>query len=162
MEPPNPRSKVDRFAMQTGGTPAEPPGIHIVRTRDRAVIRQWATSNGAEPATGEATASGPAGRKVNDSGAGIRFNFPGFAPFRPIGWDEWFEHFDRHELVFVFEEEDRARVAARAHERWQARGGEDGDDKRDWFEAESDLQPGDGRMTPVRYRLVKGAGEERS
>ena len=51
----------------------------------------------------EATASEPAGRDVNDMGAGIRFNFPGFAAFRPILWDEWFENFDRNDLLFVFE-----------------------------------------------------------
>jgi hypothetical protein len=58
----------------------------------------------AQPATGEATPTGPATAvEVNDGEAGIRFNFPGATRFRSISWSEWFENFDRHELVFVFE-----------------------------------------------------------
>lgn len=75
----------------------------VVFTRDHEVIRQWAEKRHAEPATGEATATGPATVNVNDGGAGIRFNFPGAAPFRPITWGEWFDNFDRHECAFVFE-----------------------------------------------------------
>ena len=48
-----------------------------VFTRDHELIKQWATERHAAPATGEATGSGPATFKVNDGGAGIRFNFPG-------------------------------------------------------------------------------------
>jgi hypothetical protein len=40
---------------------------------------------------------------VQDGGVGIRFNFPGFGPFRPITWEEWFENFDRHKLTLVYE-----------------------------------------------------------
>jgi hypothetical protein len=75
-----------------------------VVTRDHEVIQRWAEIRRAEPATGEATASGPANIHVNDGGSGIRFNFPGAAAFRPISWDEWFENFDEHELVFVYQE----------------------------------------------------------
>lgn len=79
---------------------------HVVCTRDHEMIRQWASARRAEPATGQATATGPATTiSVNDTGAGVRFNFPGAARFRPISWDEWFEHFDRHELAFVFDQE---------------------------------------------------------
>jgi hypothetical protein len=77
-------------------------------TRDHSVIRQWATRHGAEPATGEATESGGPTIDVNDGGAGIRFNFPGVARFRPITWDEWFRHFERHQLIFVYDEQDSA------------------------------------------------------
>jgi hypothetical protein len=73
-------------------------------TRDHEVIQRWAEIRHAEPATGEATASGPAKIDVNDGGSGIRFNFPGAALFRPVGWDEWFENFDEHQLVFVYQE----------------------------------------------------------
>jgi hypothetical protein len=73
-------------------------------TRDHAVIRQWAIVRQAEPATGAASKSGPPTVDVNDGGSGVRFNFPGAAPFRPIGWDEWFENFDNNQLVFVYEE----------------------------------------------------------
>jgi hypothetical protein len=75
----------------------------VVFTRDHDVIRRWASKRQAEPATGEATTSGPATVNVNDGGAGIRFNFPGSGHFRPISWDEWLDNFDRHECAFVFE-----------------------------------------------------------
>ncbi len=79
-------------------------GATVVSTRDLAVIRAWARMLEAEPATGEATASGPASSmSVADGGVGLRFNFPGWARFRDISWDEWFEHFNRHDLTFVFE-----------------------------------------------------------
>jgi hypothetical protein len=74
-----------------------------VFTREHDVIRQWAEARHAEPATGEATPSGPHTVHVNDGGAGIRFNFPGAAAFRPISWEEWFQYFDQHHCVFVFD-----------------------------------------------------------
>ena len=77
----------------------------VMFTRDHEVIKQWAARRQAEPATGEATNSGPATVDVNDGGAGIRFNFPGMGLFRPITWDEWFGNFDQHELAFVYEDE---------------------------------------------------------
>jgi hypothetical protein len=86
----------------------------VVSTCEHAVIQRWAASRRAEPATGEATASGPATLEVNDSGAGVRFNFPGAARFRPISWEEWFENFDRHELTFVYDNEDSS--SSYAHE----------------------------------------------
>ena len=75
----------------------------VVFTRDHDVIRRWAAQRQAEPATGEATSSGPATSKVNDGGAGIRFNFPGVGLFRPISWDEWLTNFDVHQCAFVYE-----------------------------------------------------------
>jgi hypothetical protein len=77
----------------------------VVLTRDHGVIRHWATERRAEPATGEATSSGPATSSVNDGGAGIRFNFPGVGTFRPIGWEEWLANFDHHECAFVYDDE---------------------------------------------------------
>lgn len=78
----------------------------ILTTRDHAVIRMWAAERQAQPATGEATESGPSSDlHVVDGGTGLRFNFPGTAPFRPIAWDEWLAHFDRHALLFVFDNE---------------------------------------------------------
>jgi len=74
-----------------------------VATRDHDVIRRWAAQRQAQPATGEATASGPATADIQDGGAGIRFNFPGFGRLRPITWDEWFDNFERHQLTFVYE-----------------------------------------------------------
>ena len=78
-------------------------GANVVSTRDHEVIKQWASARRAEPATGEETASGPATVRVNDGGAGVRFNFPGTGLYRPISWDEWFANFDRHLCAFVFE-----------------------------------------------------------
>ena len=119
-------------------------------TRDHRVIRAWATRHRAEPATGEATPSGPATVNVNDGGVGIRFNFPGTGRFRPISWTGWLEHFDRNRLTFVYAEE----VADRAYALWQSRGGEHGRDREDWLEAEEEL-----RHAPDgfggRYGLVK-------
>jgi hypothetical protein len=87
----------------TRDAPPEP-GEHVVSTRDHAVIEVWARMLGAEPATGQATESGPASSmSVADGGAGLRFNFPGFARFRSIAWSEWFDHFNRYDLTFVFE-----------------------------------------------------------
>ena len=47
----------------------------VVFTREHDVIRQWAEARHAEPATGEATPSGPPTVHVNDGGAGIRLIF---------------------------------------------------------------------------------------
>ena len=46
-----------------------------------------------------------------------------------MSWDEWFENFDTYGLTFVYEEE----VADRAYEYFQARGGEHGRDREDWW-----------------------------
>lgn len=147
----------DRFTAVTSGAPDDPPGVRTHMTCDHEVIRQWAARHRAEPATGESTPSGPAVRDVKDSGAGIRFNFPGFSPFRTIAWHEWFDNFERHALMFVYEEEDPQQVAAIAQARWSARGGGDGGDKDDWFEAERELRlrRKDGSSPNVRYRLMK-------
>ena len=150
----------------TGGTVLVPTAAlesnraqgQCVATRDPDVIRAWATRHGAEPATGEATASGPATIDVNDGGVGIRFNFPGVGRFRPISWDEWFEHFNRYRLVFVCEED----VADRAYALWQGRGGEHGHDREDWFEAQRQLR--DTQVAPgARYWFAQqdaGTNEE--
>jgi hypothetical protein len=91
-----------RVPLVTAGTDADSP-TGPVATRDHDVIRRWAALRQAEPATGEATGSGGATVDIHDGGAGIRFNFPGFARLRPITWDEWFANFDRHKLTFVYE-----------------------------------------------------------
>ena len=84
-----------------------------IATRDHDVIRRWAARRQAEPATGEATASGPATADIHDGGAGIRFNFPGFGRLRPISWAEWFDNFERHQLTFVYEGESDADTSSR-------------------------------------------------
>jgi hypothetical protein len=124
--------------------------VRALATKNHDLIRNWADRHHAEPATGEETESGPATTRVNDGGAGIRFNFPGFSRFRPISWAEWFDNFDQHGLTFVFEEE----VADRAYEYWQSRGGGHGNDLEDWFQAEHALgKPG--AFVGGRYRMVR-------
>ena len=84
--------------------------IPVVATSDHELIRKWAGRRHAEPATGEATESGPATASVNDRGTGVRFNFPGVSRFRPIEWDEWFSNFDAHALAFVYERDEPGRA----------------------------------------------------
>ena len=88
--------------VDTSDAGKQPPGS-VLMTDNRELIREWAARRAAQPATGEATQSGPATVDVRDGGAGIRFNFPGAAPFRPISWEEWFDNFTRHDLMFVYE-----------------------------------------------------------
>jgi len=96
---PDPR----RVKTVTRDAPGDPDD-QILATRDHAVIREWAKVFSAEPATGEQTASGPASSlKINDGGSSLRFNFPALGRFREISWNEWFDHFNRHDLTFVFE-----------------------------------------------------------
>lgn len=149
------RAVRDRFAAVAGDPLRDRPGVHSTTTNEPAEIRRWADRHDAQPATGEASPSGPRGRDVNDGDAGIRFNFPGFAPFRPISWEEWLDHFRAHDLLFVFDEEDTRAVAGRAHERWVARGEPEGSDWEDWFGAERDLQLTAAARPGFRYRLIK-------
>jgi hypothetical protein len=92
-----------RHVSEVRAEDAERNGSEVIATRDHEVIRRWAAKHQAEPATGEATASGPATVNVNDGGAGVRFNFPGSGLFRPITWEEWFSNFDHHLCAFVYE-----------------------------------------------------------
>ena len=79
----------------------------MLSTQDHAIIWKWARTREAEPATGEETPSGPASSlKVVDGGSALRFNFPSLSRFRGIKWSEWFEHFDRHGLTFIYDNEE--------------------------------------------------------
>ena len=127
-----------------------PHTLRGVATRDHDTIRRWAERHQAVPATGEATASGPPTVTVVDGGAGIRFNFPGVARFRPITWEEWFTNFDAHGLTFVYEED----VADRAYALFLARGQQHGRDQEDWFEAERQLKKS-GTAPSARYRVIR-------
>ena len=79
------------------------PEVRVAATRDHTLIQRWASQHQAEPATGERTSSGESTVDVNDGDAGIRFNFPAVGRFRAITWEEWFDNFETHELVFVYE-----------------------------------------------------------
>jgi hypothetical protein len=86
--PPAPGFKIEPVPRQPFSThhPQEPPDTaiadpegapqHLVGTCDERLVKAWAAHHGGEPATGEATASGPATMVVNDQGSGLRFNFP--------------------------------------------------------------------------------------
>jgi len=71
-------------------------------TRSHDVIRSWAEERKAVPAT---VASGDA----NDPRV-LRFNFPGYGGqnLQQIAWEAWFKPFDARELVFVFQEHQKA------------------------------------------------------
>lgn len=97
---PDPVHRVDRRSI------GEQPTGSIVATDDEELIREWAHRRDAEPATGEATASGPATVTIKDGDAGVRFNFPGAARFRTISWEEWFGNFHQHNLLFVYQRDD--------------------------------------------------------
>ena len=90
----------------------EPSGPRAMVTKDHDLIRRWAERRGAVPATGEATASGPATMKVNDGGAGIRFNFPGLHPSGPFRGMNGSRISMYHDLEFVYEEEVADRPAS--------------------------------------------------
>lgn len=131
-------------------------GARTRTTRDHATILHWAATHQAEPATGEASDSGPATVRVNDGAPAVRFNFPGAAPFRPISWDEWLAHFDRHQLTFVYEEPDAARIAVRARELFEQAGSQHGRDRQDWLRAEQEIRRNSGGgSASVGYRIVK-------
>jgi hypothetical protein len=105
---PSPRS-VKTFDSRFGEA------TEVVFTRDHDVIQRWAAKRRAEPATGEATSSGPATHNVNDGGAGIRFNFPGAGLYRSISWEEWLTNFDVHQCAFVYEDEGSRPPSNRYH-----------------------------------------------
>jgi hypothetical protein len=91
------------IVLLTSDNEARHRDIVTAATRDHALIQRWAQQHQAEPATGEQTASGGGTVDVQDGGAGIRFNFPAASRFRPISWGEWFDNFETHELVFVYD-----------------------------------------------------------
>jgi hypothetical protein len=68
-------------------------------TTDHEVIRRWAAARNAVPATVEGT--------DHDGHLGVlRLNFPGYSGDRltEVGWDDWFEAFDKRRLNFIFQE----------------------------------------------------------
>ena len=145
----------DRSAAGQGQGVQGRSGVRTRRTRDHATILRWAAMHQAEPATGEASDSGPASVKVNDGAPAVRFNFPGAAPFRPISWDEWLAHFDRHQLTFVYDEPDAGRIAVRARELFEQRGCQHGRDREDWLRAEQEVRrDSGGGSSSIRYRIV--------
>jgi hypothetical protein len=70
-------------------------------TTDHEVIRQWAEARDAVPATVEGTEHG-------DHLGVLRFDFggddEGSTRLRHVGWDEWFDTFERRNLNFIYQE----------------------------------------------------------
>ncbi len=92
-----------KYAQEVTSTDEEPerPGRSLATTHHE-VIRQWAEARGARPATVEGTEHG-------DHLGVLRFEFgePGDSGenLREVGWEEWFDTFDRRELNFIYQEQ---------------------------------------------------------
>lgn len=70
-------------------------------TRSWEVIRHWADTRGARPAT---TPGGDA-----DTPRVLRFDFPGFdKQLQPMSWEAWRRTFESRDLVFVYHQEMKA------------------------------------------------------
>ncbi len=76
-------------------------------TTDHDEIRKWVEQRGGYPARVKRT-----GRK-NDPGI-LRIDYPGFSggkTLQRIGWDEWFEWFDRDKLAFLHQNKTGSRFS---------------------------------------------------
>ncbi|GAA5079462.1 hypothetical protein HNP84_009908 [Thermocatellispora tengchongensis] len=74
------------------------PGETLV-TRNHDVIKQWAESRDAQPATVPGT--------EHEGRPGVlRFDFPGYGgqDLKHISWEEWFTTFDQRNLRFIYQE----------------------------------------------------------
>lgn len=72
-------------------------------TRSHEVIQHWAEERKAIPATVPGS--------EHDGRLGVlRFNFPGYGgqSLQEISWDDWFKSFDERNLVFLFQEHQKA------------------------------------------------------
>jgi hemerythrin superfamily protein len=72
-------------------------------TIDHATIQKWVEQRGGHPAHVKATGSS------TDPGV-LRIDFPGFsgeAKLEQIGWDQFFDSFDRNELAFIYQDRTR-------------------------------------------------------
>lgn len=72
-------------------------------TRSHEVIQRWAEERKARPAT-------VPGSKHDGHVGVLRFDFPGYGGdnLQAISWDEFFKTFDARNLVFVFQEHQKA------------------------------------------------------
>ena len=94
----SPSLKYSQEITSTSDRP-ERAGRSLVTT-DHEVIRQWAKSRRAVPATVAGT--------QHDGHLGVlRFDFPGYSGDRlvEVSWAEWFEAFDKRRLNFIYQEQ---------------------------------------------------------
>jgi hemerythrin superfamily protein len=78
-------------------------------TIDHATIQKWVEQRGGHPAHVKATGSS------TDPGV-LRIDFPGFsgeAKLEQIGWDQFFDSFDRNELAFIYQDRTRGEKESR-------------------------------------------------
>ena len=69
-------------------------------TTDHDEIRRWVEEHGGRPVSVKGTDSG-------DQAGVLRIDFPGGVgeeQLEPIGWEEWFEKFERSKLAFLYQE----------------------------------------------------------
>jgi hypothetical protein len=93
-------SKSLKYAQEVTSTDDEPERAgRSLATTSHDVIREWAEERDATPATVEGTEHG-------DHLGVLRFDFPGYGgdKLRHVGWDEWFDTFDRRGLNFIYQE----------------------------------------------------------
>ena len=72
-------------------------------TIDHATIQKWVEQRGGHPAHVKATGSS------TDPGI-LRIDFPGYSgegKLEQIGWDQFFDSFDRNELAFIYQDRTR-------------------------------------------------------
>jgi hypothetical protein len=70
-----------------------------VTTTDHDEIRSWVEEHDGRPVTVRGT-------EGDDTAGVLRIDFPGGAGddrLEEIGWDEWFDKFDREELAFLYQ-----------------------------------------------------------
>lgn len=89
--------KTDRYTEHLVAS-EEKPRRRTLTTRDHDVIRKWAETRGAQPAS-----------SVRSEGHGIgvlRLEFSGEAgrPLMHVDWSDWFRAFDERDLCFVYQE----------------------------------------------------------
>lgn len=84
--------------MQDANARTTEPGQFFV-TQDHGVIRTWAEALHGKPALLKSGAGG-------DVAEALRFQVTDKrqSEYRTVGWDEWFDYFDRNDLVFIFQE----------------------------------------------------------
>ena len=90
--------KYSQEITSTGDRP-ERAGRSLVTT-DHEVIRQWARSRKAVPATVPGTEHG-------DHLGVLRFDFPGYSgdTLTEVSWEQWLDTFDKRRLNFVYQEQ---------------------------------------------------------
>ena len=94
-------NRISRPAQHARGRPGKAQGMSTQTTTDHDTIRNWTEARGGEPA------------RVKDAdgdGNLIRLMFPESEAsdsdgLEAIGWDQWFDDFDRSNLALLYQED---------------------------------------------------------